>query len=185
MGSLGTIICGVWSYHTKMHAYLAVLLQWTLDAIQNLVRGWFRFNNNYGLQQNNVRVLATLGKEKMVPWAYLFIENGLIYCMCGQSMINVKCGDTLYRVAIAKETAKTIEFRDTFVASSVGTTTRMTRSRVKRVENSSTTDLEERNIQFKKQRAIKRSDKRKKRRIKNSKMVMPYNFILLLLLLPL
>ena len=78
MGSVETIIGGVWSYHTKMHAYLAVLLQWALDAVPNLVRGWFRFNNNYGLQQNNARVLATLGKEKMKPWAYLFIENGVI-----------------------------------------------------------------------------------------------------------
>ena len=129
---LSRLICGVLSYHKKVHAYLAVLLQWALDAIPNLVRGWFCFNNNYSLQQNNVRVLTTLGKKEMVPWEYLFIENGLIYCVCGQSMINVKCGDTLYHVAIAKETVKTIEFRDTFVASSVGTTTRVTRSSVKR-----------------------------------------------------
>ena len=164
-----------------MHAYVAVLLQWALYAIPNLVRGWFRFNNNYSLQQNNVRVLATLGKEKMVHWAYLFIEHGLIYYMCGQSMMNVKCGDTLYCVAIAKETVKTIEFRDTFVASSVGTTTRVTRSSVKRKEISSPTDLEERNIQIKKQRAIKRSHDRKKRQIKNSKMVSSYQLTLLLL----
>ena len=155
MGSLGTIIGGVWTYHTKMYAYLAVLLQWVLDANPKVLMGWFRFNNNYGLQQNNVRVLATLGKEKMVPWAYLFIENGLIYCMCCQSMINVKCGDTLYRVAIAKETVKNIEFRDTFVASSVCTTTRVTRSCLKRKVIDSRTDVEERNIHIKKKKSIK------------------------------
>ena len=66
--------------------------------------------------------------------------------MCGQSMINVKCGDTLYRVAIAKETVKTIEFRDTFVASSVCTTTRVTRSCLKRKVIDSRSDVEERNV---------------------------------------
>ena len=95
-------------------------------------------------------------------------------------MINVKCGDTLYRVAIAKETVKTIEFRDTFVASSVCTTTRVTRSCLKRKVIDSRTDVEERNVHLTKKKAIKRSHERKRRRIKNSKMVSSFQLALLL-----